>query len=50
MDPLRLLVIAGSSRTGSLNRKLAAVAAGQARSAGMRVNELDLRSLALPAP
>ena len=31
----RVLVLAGSTRTGSFNRKLAAVAAGELRSAGM---------------
>lgn len=49
MDPIRLLVIAGSARTGSLNRKLAAAAAEAARQTGASVVvELDLRALALP--
>ena len=48
MAEVRLLIIAGSSRAGSLNRKLAAVAATAARQAGHRVSELDLRALALP--
>lgn len=49
MDPIRLLVIAGSARTGSLNRKLAAAAVALAREAGTSVVvELDLRALALP--
>lgn len=48
MSDIRLLIVAGSSRSGSFNRKLAAVAAGGAREAGARVSELDLRSLALP--
>jgi NAD(P)H-dependent FMN reductase len=48
MDTLRLLIIPGSARAGSLNRQLAAVAARQARAAGHLVTELDLRALNLP--
>ena len=48
MNPLRLLVISGSQRQGSLNRQLAAVAAAHARASGTEIAELDLRSLALP--
>lgn len=48
MLPIRLLVLCGSARTGSLNRKLAAVAGEVARRAGAVVTELDLRALALP--
>lgn len=48
MEPVRLLVIAGSSRTGSWNRKLADVAARVAEVDGARVTTLDLRDLALP--
>ena len=48
MESIRLLVIPGSARAGSLNRKLAAAASVAARSAGYGVVELDLRSLALP--
>jgi len=48
MNPLHLLVISGSQRQGSLNRQLAAVAAGHARAGGAEVVELDLRALALP--
>lgn len=44
----RLLVIAGSARAGSFNRRLAAVAAGAARQAGAAVTELDLGALDLP--
>ena len=44
----RLLVIAGSARAGSFNRRLAAVAAGAARVAGANVTELDLGALDLP--
>jgi chromate reductase len=45
---LRLLVTSGSERRGSLNRKLANVAAGVARAAGAEVTDLDLRALGLP--
>ena len=48
MNPLRLLVISGSQRQGSLNRQLAALAAAHARAGGIEVVELDLRALALP--
>lgn len=48
MSALRLLVISGSQRQGSLNRQLAAVAAAHARASGAEVVELDLRALALP--
>ena len=48
MDPINLLIIPGSARTGSLNRKLAAHAAQKARAAGLTVTELDLRALELP--
>ena len=44
----RVLVMPGSSRTGSFNRKLAAVAAQAARAQGAEVTEVDLRALALP--
>lgn len=48
MDALRVLVMSGSSRTGSFNRKLSAVAAEVARNEGALVTVLDLRSLQLP--
>ena len=48
MQGLRLLVIPGSARSGSLNRRLGAVAATLARNAGATVDELDLRALQLP--
>jgi NAD(P)H-dependent FMN reductase len=44
----RLLVIAGSSRAGSWNGKLAGAAAALARADGCEVRLLDLRELALP--
>ena len=48
MEALRLMVLAGSSRPGSFNGKLANVARGLAVEAGAQVTLLDLRSLALP--
>jgi NAD(P)H-dependent FMN reductase len=48
MDALRLLVISGSERGGSLNRRLAAVGADAARARGAQVSAFDLRALALP--
>ena len=45
---VRLLAICGSTRSGSLNRKLLANAAEGARSAGAEVTELDLRDYAMP--
>lgn len=48
MEQLNILVIPGSVRRGSLNATLGALASPNARSMGMRVTELDLRSLALP--
>jgi NAD(P)H-dependent FMN reductase len=45
---LRLLVIAGSVRNGSLNLRLAGAAAALAREAGAQVESFDLRSLQLP--
>lgn len=48
MDTANVLILSGSSRTGSFNRKLAAVAASQVRAAGHLVTELDLRTLNLP--
>ena len=48
MNPIRLLVIAGSERTGAYSRHLARVAAAAARRDGCEVTELDLRALALP--
>ena len=37
MPPIHLLVLCGSARAGSLNRKLAAVAGAAAREAGAEV-------------
>ncbi len=46
--PVRVLVVSGSERRGSLNAKLAALAADVARAQGAQVTRLDLRALALP--
>lgn len=48
MAALKLLVIPGSARTASLNRRLAAFAAQRAAAQGLVVETFDLRSLALP--
>jgi len=48
LNDLRLLVIAGSVRNGSLNLRLAGAAAALAREAGAQVESFDLRSLQLP--
>jgi chromate reductase len=48
MEGTRILIIPGSARQGSLNRKLAAHAANTARAAQLQVDELDLAALSLP--
>lgn len=48
MNTLNLLIIPGSARDGSLNRKLAGFAAHKARASGLQVTQLDLRTLELP--
>ncbi len=48
MSAVRVLLLSGSERQGSFNKKLAAVAAEAARRAGAEVTPLDLRALALP--
>jgi NAD(P)H-dependent FMN reductase len=48
MPGLRLLVIAGSARSGSLNLQLARAAGRTAEQAGAEVQTLDLRALQLP--
>ena len=48
MEALRLLILAGSSRPGSYNGRLANVARGLAVDAGAQASLLDLRALALP--
>ena len=48
MKPIRLLILSGSQRAGSLNLTLARVAAACARRDGSDVTEIDLRALALP--
>ena len=44
----KILAFAGSTRTGSFNKKLIALAAEAARAAGATVTVVDLRDLALP--
>lgn len=46
--PLRILVVAGSSRNGSFNQKLATIALHVAEQAGAVATPLDLRTLDLP--
>ena len=48
MDALKILIIPGSARDGSFNRRLAEFAARQARAAGQEATLLDLRALNLP--
>jgi len=48
MDPLRLLILPGSARTGSFNRQLADCAARAAQAKGLQARVFDLRALALP--
>lgn len=48
MAALRVLVMAGSARTGSFNRQLAGVAAGLLGEAGADVTQVDLRELGMP--
>ena len=48
MSPVRVLVVSGSARPGSFNRRLADVAAGLAVAGGAEVTQTDLRALALP--
>jgi NAD(P)H-dependent FMN reductase len=45
---VRAMVMSGSQRSGSYNRKLALLAAAAARAEGAQVTEVDLRALALP--
>ena len=46
--PVRLLAVAGSTRSGSFNKKLAVLAAETAEAAGARVTRVDLRDFPLP--
>jgi chromate reductase len=46
--PVRLLVIAGSARSGSLNRQLADLAASKAQALGAQTTDVDLRALDMP--
>lgn len=44
----KLIVFAGSARTGSFNRKLAAIAAAMAREAGAEVTPIELADYPMP--
>src|SRR5689334_2337245 len=48
MNKPKILAFAGSTRSGSFNKKLVNVAAEAARAAGATVTVIDLRDLALP--
>jgi NAD(P)H-dependent FMN reductase len=48
MSSPKILAFAGSTRSGSFNKKLIALAADAARAAGADVTVVDLRDLALP--
>jgi chromate reductase len=46
--PAKILAFSGSSRTGSLNKKLLAIAVREGRAMGADITEIDLRDFALP--
>src|SRR5947199_9822957 len=48
MADVKVLVFAGSTRKGSFNKKLASIAAEDARAAGAEVTHIDLRDLPIP--
>lgn len=48
MTAARILITAGSARTGSFNTRLAAAAAAIVRAEGAEVTQVDLRALGLP--
>lgn len=48
MDSINILVVPGSARNGSYNRKLADFASRRARETGLGITEIDLRALELP--
>ncbi len=46
--PAKILAFSGSSRKGSLNKKLLAIAVREGRAMGADITEIDLRDFALP--
>lgn len=48
MNQPKILAFAGSTSTGSFNKKLVAIAADGARSAGAQVTSIDLRDFPMP--
>ncbi|MGB8354079.1 MAG: NAD(P)H-dependent oxidoreductase [Chthoniobacteraceae bacterium] len=48
MSNVKILAFAGSTRTGSFNKKLVSIAAGGARAAGTEVTLIDLRDFPMP--
>ena len=48
MPPPSILAFAGSTRSGSWNKKLIAVGAESARGAGAQITLIDLRDLPMP--
>jgi NAD(P)H-dependent FMN reductase len=48
MDSVNILVVPGSARNGSYNRKLAEFASRRARETGLGITGIDLRALDLP--
>ncbi len=46
--PAKVLAFSGSSRKGSLNKKLLAIAVGEGRALGADITEIDLRDFNLP--
>ncbi len=48
MSTVKILAFAGSTRTGSFNKKLVSIAAAGARAAGAEVTLIDLRDFPMP--
>ena len=47
-EKIKILAFAGSTRTGSLNKKLVRIAADAARNSGAEVTVIDLRDIPMP--